>query len=78
MTNLILLKDLQIGQRATIHSLQLIESKKIRLQELGLRPGNTISCVFTSPFHDPIAYQFNDTLLAIRKNDSKNILVEIW
>ena len=43
---------------------------------MGMIEGTTIECVLQSPLKDPIAYFVRGTLIALRKDDSKNIIVK--
>ena len=53
----------------------MIGSLRRRLLDLGFIPGTVLVPAFKSPFGDPIAYLVRGTLLALRSEDSKTILV---
>ncbi len=46
-----------------------------RLFDLGIVPKSKIKKVFTSIFNDPVAYEINKTIIALRNEDSK--LIEV-
>ena len=48
-----------------------------RLLDLGFIPGVMVSAILQSPFKDPIAYKIKNTVIALRNEDSKQILVEV-
>jgi len=48
---------------------------KIRLLDLGIVPGTKIFCVIKSPLGDPVAYFVRGTLIALRCEDSSNIII---
>lgn len=70
------LPEMKLGQKAIIKKLQANENIKRRLLDIGLIEGTCVECVLKSPFNDPIAYLIRGTLIAIRKEDSKDIVVE--
>lgn len=72
----ITLDNLKIGNSCKIIELNNEGSIRRRLLDLGLIPGTIITAVLSSPFNDPIAYKIKNATIAIRKSDSKNIIVE--
>ena len=70
------LDNLKIGRCCRIISINNEESIRRRLLDLGLIPGTIIEAVLESPFKDPVAYKIKNATIAIRKCDSKNIIVE--
>lgn len=46
-----------------------------RLFDLGIVPKSNIKKVFTSIFNDPIAYEINKSIIALRNEDAK--LIEV-
>ena len=57
--------------------MQAKENIKRRLLDLGLIEGTCVECVLRSPFNGPLAYMIRGALIAIRKEDSQNIEVEL-
>lgn len=76
MENYITLDNLKIGRSGKVIKINNSGSIRRRLLDLGLVPGSVISAILSSPFNDPIAYQIKNAIIAIRKDDSKNIIVE--
>lgn len=70
------LNKIKVGQRAIIKQVKANESIKRRLLDIGLTPGTEIECSLSSPSGNPRAYFIKGTLIAIRNEDTKNILVE--
>ena len=68
---------LKIGDKATIINIENTGSIRRRLLALGLTPGTIVECVLESPFKDPIAYKVHNATIALRKDDSKLIKVEV-
>lgn len=71
------LSELRKGDRAIIVEVNLNGLTRRRLFDLGFIPGTTVTVLFESPLGDPIAYEVRGTLIALRKEESEKILVEI-
>ena len=71
-----LLSTLKVGERGIIKRVSPNCALYRRLLDLGLVPGTKISCVLKSPMGDPAAYFVRGTLIAIRCDDSKNIILQ--
>lgn len=69
------LTEVPINDFANVLSINCDISLKKRLLDLGLVANTRISPIFVSPFGDPIAYEFRGNIIAIRKNEAKNIVV---
>ena len=44
--------------------------------DLGLVPGTTVSADLVSPMGDPTAYRIRESLIALRKDQAKLVVVE--
>lgn len=71
------LDTLNINQSAIVTSLNCTSELRRRLLDLGIVPNTNITAVFTSPFGNPVAYQVRGSIIALRKEDSKFIKIEI-
>ena len=69
------LMNLKEGERARVSSLLSRGSMRRRLQDIGLIEGTEVECVQKSPAGDPGAYRIRGALIALRSEDSSNILV---
>lgn len=67
-----LLNELTIGEEAVVTKML---KKNRRLMDLGLVEGTKVRCVLKSPLGDPVAYRIRGAVIAIRKEDAKNIKV---
>ena len=76
MKQQITLDNLKIGKSCKVIKLNNEDTIRRRLLDLGLIPGTIIEAILSSPFNDPIAYKIKNATIAIRKCDSKNIIVE--
>ncbi len=69
------LANLQVGERARVASLLSRGSMRRRVQDIGLIEGTEVEGVQKSPAGDPVAYRIRGALIALRSEDSSNILV---
>ncbi|MFZ2537988.1 MAG: FeoA family protein [Oscillospiraceae bacterium] len=77
MENQKTLTDLKIGQIGNVLELLSKGSMRRRLQDLGVIEGTKVECLHKSPAGDPIAYLIRGAAIALRSEDSSNILVSI-
>lgn len=63
------------GRRFTVVRTDTESSLRKRLCDLGITRGAEICCLFKSPLGDPIAYRVCNTVLALRKADTRRIEV---
>jgi len=75
MKKTIPLTDLKLNCTAIISDILCCGNIRRRLLDLGVIPSTLITPIFKSTGGDPIAYDIRDTILAIRKEDAKNIYV---
>ena len=67
------LDRLNIDEEAVVAK---IGEKSRRLKDLGLVEGTKVKCVLRSPLGDPYAYKIRGAVVAIRKEDASQIMVE--
>ena len=67
---------LKAGQCAVIRRLTCTGELRRRLQELGFVPGKRVKCVLDSPFEDPKGFFVRGAVIALRKNQAKEIFVD--
>ncbi len=71
------LSELKKGEKAIIRELNLNGLTRRRLFDLGFIPGTDVMVVFESPLGDPVAYAVRGTLIALRREESEKIIVEL-
>ncbi len=69
------LSTLKEGQSAKVKELLATGNIRRRLQDIGLIEGTNVSCVLRSPAGDPVAYLIRGAVIALRTEDSTNVLV---
>ena len=69
------LGHIDIGREAEIVSLEVNETMKKRLLDLGLIPGTKVKAILSSGKKEFVAYIVRRTIIAIRKEDANKIKV---
>ncbi|MBO5930373.1 MAG: ferrous iron transport protein A [Clostridia bacterium] len=64
------------GESGRVVSLSCESGIKRRLQDLGLVAGTKVRCLQQSPLGDPTAFLICGAVIALRREDSENILIE--
>lgn len=68
--------QISIGQTAIVK--EIIDSPfKLNLMELGFMPGKAITLKHSAPLGGPMAFQIDETILALRKNEAALIEVQL-
>lgn len=72
----ITLDKLPINKVGKIIKINVNNNLKRRLLDLGLIDDTKIRCLYKSPFNDPTAYLIRGSVIALRKSDTKDILID--
>lgn len=75
MSNIKKLSDLKQGQKAKVRELKSTGNIRRRLLDIGLVEGTEVECLHKSPTGDPTAFLIRGAVIAIRSEDSSNILI---
>lgn len=70
------LSDLNTGESGIVREISQTNELRLRLLDLGLVPGTEVLCVLKSPLGDPVAYSVRGALIALRCDDSQDIIIE--
>ena len=73
--NTLCLSEVQPGERAKVCALLANGSIRRRLLDIGLVENTEVECLGRSPGGDPSAYLIRGAVIAIRREDSKDILM---
>lgn len=73
---LLILSSLPRGREGVVVSIKENEHKR-RFLDLGIIPDTIIKTERYSPTGNPIAFNIRGTIIAIREDDAKNILVSL-
>ena len=74
---MITLKDLKIGESAKIVSINGKSQNRQHLLDMGIIPGTVIKLEKLAPLGDPMEFSLKGYKLSLRKDDAKNIKVEL-
>lgn len=69
------LNNLNLEETAYIIENNIKTKNKQNITNLGITKGTKIKCLYKSPFKDPTAFLVKNVILAIREEDSKEILI---
>ncbi len=72
-----MLSDAQIGKEYTVREIALDSGIKRRLFDIGLLPGSSIQKLFKSFLGDPAAYSICGAVIALRREDTDRIFIEV-
>ncbi len=64
------------GKTVKVQELLTTGSMRRRLLDMGLIEGTRVSCLLKSPAGDPVAYLIRGAVIALRSEDSSQILVK--
>jgi ferrous iron transport protein A len=70
------LAQLEPGQKARVLEVLADGFLRRRLLDLGLVPGTIVEAVLDSPLGDPVAYNIRGSVIALRDDDAKGVIVE--
>ncbi|CEM63106.1 ferrous iron transport protein A [Treponema phagedenis] len=69
------LDELEQGKNAVIENLEITGSTLQRLISLGFTPGAEVSVVRKAPFLDPFDISICGSLVAVRRDEAKRIII---
>lgn len=69
------LSTLREGQEAIVDTIMSSSTMRRRLQDIGIINGTKIKCLLNSPAGNPIAYLIRGAIIALRKEDTDNIII---
>ena len=70
------LSSLKPGECGIVEGILKKSKIRKRLMDLGIVPGTKILCVIKSPLGDPAAYFVRGAVIALRNNDSCDIILK--
>jgi ferrous iron transport protein A len=76
MAELITLSSLAVGASAVLREFPRQGVAFLRLREMGLLPGTTVTLIRTAPLGDPIEIKVRGYNLTLRKSEADHVLVE--
>ena len=72
---LILLSDVDLDKEVKVINIMADGELRRRFFDLGIIKDTIVEPLYISPFGDPKAYLIRGTVIAIRKEDAKNIFI---
>lgn len=71
------LNELQVGKTAIVTDLLNSGLSRRRMLDLGITPNSKISVERKSPSGNPVAYNIKGSIIALRNEEAKDIIVKI-
>jgi len=71
------LDQCHIGEKVRVHSFKMLGNKSKRLMDMGLIPGTILEISRVAPFGDPVAIKLRGFQMSFRRNEAKDIIVEL-
>ncbi|MDO4482639.1 MAG: FeoA family protein [Bacillota bacterium] len=68
---------LRVGEKGKIIFLEATGSLRRRMQDLGFYDGTVVESLHRSPSGDPAAYSVRGTVIALRDEDAKKIILTV-
>lgn len=75
MEHTLCLNDLRPGQRGVVRALHSTGAMRRRLLDIGLIEDTDVECLGRSPGGDPAAFLIRGAVIAIRSEDSRQVLL---
>ncbi len=76
MADLVRLSELPVGSQATIREFVGANTAPVRLREMGMLVGTTLTFVRKAPLGDPLEIKVRGYRLTLRKTEAEFIMVE--
>jgi len=75
MNDLISLDNILPKEKCIVKYILFDDKIKMRILDLGIIENTTIEVLYKSPFNDPTAYFVRGSVIALRNDDAKKIIV---
>lgn len=71
------LRELIVGQKGRILSVEAKGEMNRRIRDMGLIPGSSVAVVGRAPLNDPIAVRLSGVTISLRNSEAEKIRVEL-
>lgn len=71
------LRELPVGKKARILSVEALGEMNRRIRDMGLIPGSSVSVVGKAPLRDPMAVRLSGVTISLRNSEADYIKVEM-
>jgi ferrous iron transport protein A len=76
MADVVKLSELPIGSRAVVRAFPTAGTAFVRLREMGLLPGTSLTLLRAAPLGDPLEIKVRGYNLTLRKLEAAQVMVE--
>jgi ferrous iron transport protein A len=71
------LSEVQTGQRAEVVEVLDPDEIGLRLLEMGLTPGVSVTCLGVAPLGDPLEFEVRGYRLSVRRSEAQKVVVKL-
>jgi Fe2+ transport system protein FeoA len=71
------LRDLEIGSRGRVTSVDTSNDIGVRLLEMGVTPGAELTLLGKAPWGDPLEYEVRGYRLSLRRTEAARVQIEL-
>ncbi|NCB22489.1 MAG: ferrous iron transport protein A [Deltaproteobacteria bacterium] len=77
MSQIVNLRQMQVGQQGKIAAVEALGEMNRRIRDMGLIPGTTVSIVGRAPLKDPVALRLSGVTISLRNSEADFIKVDL-
>lgn len=77
MSQIVNLRQMQVGQQGKIATVEALGEMNRRIRDMGLIPGTTVSIVGRAPLKDPVALRLSGVTISLRNSEADFIKVDL-
>ncbi|MBQ9452228.1 MAG: FeoA domain-containing protein [Desulfovibrio sp.] len=77
MSQIIKLRQMQVGQKGKIVKVEALGEMNRRIRDMGIIPGTPIAVVGRAPLRDPVAVRLSGVTISLRNNEADHINVDL-
>lgn len=73
-----LLRNMEINQSGTIHSIKISGELGRRLRDMGFTPQTPVTVCGRAPLKDPVAVRILGSTVTLRNNEADHIVIDLF
>lgn len=77
MSQVVNLRQMYMGQKGKIATVEALGEMNRRIRDMGLIPGATIAVVGRAPLKDPVALRISGVTISLRNSEADYIMVDL-
>ena len=77
MSQVVNLRQMYVGQKGKIATVEALGEMNRRIRDMGLIPGASIAVVGRAPLKDPVALRISGVTISLRNSEADYIMVDL-